>query len=80
MAVGFFYTCLRVLDATKPPAVTVLNEAVSVAEQSEVVTSAVQIGHSRGVNPDQTLSIYSCLFDFGLTNSFISDSRSDTLT
>lgn len=49
-------------------------------EQSEVVTSTIQIGHNRGVNPDQTLSIYSCLFDFGLTNSLISDFRSDTLT
>lgn len=49
-------------------------------EQSEVVTSTIQIGHNRGVNPDQTLSIYSYLFDFGLTNSLISDFRSDMLT
>lgn len=33
MGVGFFfYTRVRVLDATKPPAVSVLNEAVSVAD------------------------------------------------
>lgn len=34
----------------------------------------------RLVTTDQTLSIYNCLFDFGLTNSLISDFRSDMLT